>query len=212
MKKDYEILFESFKRKEDIFRVKCEREKVKEEVIVKNLETSIIKTLIRCKKMYEAKQEIVRILYKAKKRDALMGQLDSEFRHCSEVRAKGYYYILLKLSCRMFNQIERLRVDNPMLNRPFVYDDKNLQVSLVRDCLNLRNNLIKQFKGLKNELDRVLDKSGKIVNISNLIQFNKSLNRIDRSKDDSIISYNKKKRKNGRHFLKLERGYALSEM
>ena len=35
MKKDYEILFESFKRKEDIFRVKCEREKVKEEVIVK---------------------------------------------------------------------------------------------------------------------------------------------------------------------------------
>lgn len=141
-----------------------------------------------------------------------MGQLDSEFRHCSEVRAKGYYYILLKLSCRMFNQIERLRVDNPMLNRPFVYDDKNLQVSLVRDCLNLRNNLIKQFKGLKNELDRVLDKSGKIVNISNLIQFNKSLNRIDRSKDDSIISYNKKKRKNGRHFLKLERGYALSEM
>ena len=70
MKKDYEILFESFKRKEDIFRVKCEREKVKEEVIVKNLETSIIKTLIRCKKMNEAKQEIVRILYKAKKRDA----------------------------------------------------------------------------------------------------------------------------------------------
>ena len=103
-----------------------------------------------------------------------MAQFEGEFKECSDIRAKGYYYIILKLSCRIFNQIERLRVDNPLLNRPFIYNDKNLQVTLVRDCLNIRNNMIKQFRTLKDDLDRVLDKSGKIVKIKSIISFNKN--------------------------------------
>lgn len=47
-----------------MFKVRCQRDKVKEEVIISNLETNIIKTLIRCKRVYDSKQEILRILYK----------------------------------------------------------------------------------------------------------------------------------------------------
>jgi hypothetical protein len=64
MKKEYEILFESFQRKEDMYKIRCERDKIKEPEIINNLEINIIKTLLRCKRVYDSKQEIVRILYK----------------------------------------------------------------------------------------------------------------------------------------------------
>ena len=72
-----------------------------------------------------------------------MRQFEEEVDDCTDVRAKGYYYIVLKLSCRIYNQVERLRVDNPMLNRPFIYHRKNMQTALVNDQLNIRENLIK---------------------------------------------------------------------
>ena len=61
--------------------------------------------------------------------------------------------------------MERLRVDYPILNRPFIYNRENLQNSLVRDGLNIRSNLIKRFKDLKPDLNRILDKSGKIIQL-----------------------------------------------
>ena len=81
----------------------------------------------------------------------------------TELRAKGYYFIILKLSTRIFNQVERLRIDYPILNRPFIYNRENLQNALVRDQINVRNNLVKRFKDLKADLNRILDKSGKII-------------------------------------------------
>ena len=78
--------------------------------------------LIRCKKIYEAKHEIVRILMKTKKREQIVNQYEDELRRMDSQQAKNYYEVLLKISCRLFNHIDRLRVDNPMLNRPFVYD------------------------------------------------------------------------------------------
>jgi len=94
-----------------------------------------------------------------------MKQFEDEVDDCTAIRAKGYYYIVLKLSCRIYNQIERLRVDNPMLNRPFIYNRKNTQGSLVSDQLNIRENLVKRFRDLKPDLGRVLDKSGRIVKL-----------------------------------------------
>ena len=38
-----------------MFKIKCQREKVKEEEIINNLEINIIKTLIRCKRVYDSK-------------------------------------------------------------------------------------------------------------------------------------------------------------
>ena len=62
--------------------------------------------------MFDAQQEIVRILVKVKKREALMQQFEDEVDESKDIRAKGYYFIILKLSCRIYNQIERLRVDH----------------------------------------------------------------------------------------------------
>lgn len=60
-----------------------------------------------------------------------------------------------------------------MLHRPFIYQRKNHQTVLVRDQVNIRENLIRRFRGLRDELDRVLDKSGKIIRIETLIELNK---------------------------------------
>jgi hypothetical protein len=46
--------------------------------------------------------------------------------------AKNYYNGLVRLSCRLFNQIDRLRVDTPMLNRPFVYGGEDLQIVMIK--------------------------------------------------------------------------------
>ena len=143
------------------------------EILDKQEQDDLLKILVRCSKMYEAKQEVVRILAKIKKRENLIKQFESEVDEASETRAKGYYYILLKISTKLHNQIERLKVDNPMLHRPFIYQRKNHQTVLVRDQVNIRENLIRRFRGLKDELDRVLDKSGKIIRIETLIELNK---------------------------------------
>lgn len=113
--------------------------------------------------MFECYQEIVRILVKVQKRKQLISQFQEEVDEATHMRAKGYYFIILKISTRIFNQIERLRIDFPILNRPFIYNRENFQNALVRDGMNIRNNLIKRFKELKSELNRILDKSGKIV-------------------------------------------------
>jgi len=65
-------------------------------------------------------------LVKTRKRENLLNQFEDELDELSDVRAKGYYFIILKQSCRIYNQIERLRVDNPLLNRPFIFMGKNL--------------------------------------------------------------------------------------
>jgi hypothetical protein len=60
-----------------------------------------------------------------------------------------------------------------MLNRPFIYNRENLQNALIRDGLNIRNNLIKRFPELRTELNRILDKSGKIIQMEVLLELNK---------------------------------------
>ena len=59
-----------------------------------------------------------------------------------EDKAVGFYMVVLKLSCKMYNQIEKLKEDNPMLNRPFIYNKNNLQTTLIKDQLNIRDILI----------------------------------------------------------------------
>ena len=67
------------------------------------LNDNVIKVLIRCMKMYDAYNEIVRILIKVKKRKQLIRQFQEEMEHATDTRAKGYYFIILKLSTRIFN-------------------------------------------------------------------------------------------------------------
>lgn len=118
-------MLDSHKKKVDIREKNTKRDTPKAEIDAGEHE-ELLKILVRCAKMYEAKQEVVRILAKVKKREKLIAQFESEVAEASETRAKGYYYVLLKLSTKLHNQVERLKVDNPMLHRPFVYQRKNL--------------------------------------------------------------------------------------
>jgi hypothetical protein len=76
--------------------------------------------------MYEVKHLVVRILVKTKKRENMLNQFEYELDEVSPLQAKDYYLQLLKMSTRIYNQIEHLRNDNPLLNRPFVFNKVNL--------------------------------------------------------------------------------------
>ena len=127
LKNDFQLINASYQQKKEAMEQQFKQDKTSSQEIQKYENEQLIKVILRCEKMYDAKNEILRILVKVKKRETLMKQFDDEVDECSDIRAKGYYYIILKLSCRIHNQVERLRVDNPMLNRPFIYDEANLQ-------------------------------------------------------------------------------------
>ena len=56
----------------------------------------------------------------------MLNNLEDEWDNISAEEAKAAYFLLLKVAFRIFCQVDRLRVDNPMLNRPFVYNGDNL--------------------------------------------------------------------------------------
>lgn len=102
-------------------------------------------------------------------------------------RARFYYGIILHQSLRIYCAVDRLRNDSPMLNRPFIYNRMNLQAHLIKQSLNIRSNLKRRFKELKprDELDKVLDKTGRLIKVSELVKINRSLENDD---VDSVLS------------------------
>lgn len=74
LKKEFEILFDSHQQKLQKEETMNKWKKVPEDEIEQAENEHIIKVLIRCKKMYECYQEIVRILVKVKKRRQLIQQ------------------------------------------------------------------------------------------------------------------------------------------
>ena len=113
---------------------------------------SILKVLIRLKKTFDATEAAAKILLKITKRENLVNQFLVELSECSKFRAKGYYYVILKLSGRIYNQIERLRVDHPLLNRPFIYANSNYCPYLIKDGLILRRIVAKSHPDIKDEI------------------------------------------------------------
>lgn len=167
LNQEHSIIAAAYKKKLDFQGLGITKVEKQQEIMMEQLK----KILTRCKKMYEAKHELVRILVKAKKRDNLLNLMDKEMgSEMNDVMAKQYYFTLLKISCRIYNQVQRLRVDHPMLNRPFIYQGVNLQRHMIKQILNVRENLNKLYSTLKEnkELDRVLDKTGKIILVQEL--------------------------------------------
>lgn len=146
-----------------------------------------MKLLARCKKLFEAQHEIVRILVKTKKREDLLNQFEEEVIVMSVDRARFFYDMLLRQSLRIYIAVDRLRNDSAMLNRPFIYNKMNLQKHLIKQTLNIRLNLKKRFKELKprHELNMVLDKTGRLIKVSELVKINRGLENDD---VDSVLS------------------------
>ena len=168
LKKEYDIIRDADKAKKSALEKLKPAERPPKAELQEQEHEKLLKLLIRCQRMHEAKEEVVRILLRVNKREELMRQFGAELWNCSEDQAKGYYFMVLKFSHKLFNQIERLRVDHPMLNRPFVYRQESLQTTLVRDQFKIRRKLIKRFPNLEKDLDRVLDKSGQAVKLEHI--------------------------------------------
>lgn len=181
LQREYEILNDSCKRKQLDIDIMYNSRKSQggqpalDPATDRNLTESILKVLIRLKKTFEATETITKILLKITKRENLVNQFLVELNECSNIRAKGYYYVILKLSGRIYNQIERLRVDHPLLNRPFIYANSNYCPYLIKDGLILRRIVAKSHPDIKEEIDRVLDKSGKIVPLSLIVELNQEM-------------------------------------
>ena len=60
------------------------------------------------------------------KREYLLNTLEDQLKELTWQEAKMTYFMILKQSFRLYNFIVRLRVDNAMLNRPFIYKGQNL--------------------------------------------------------------------------------------
>lgn len=67
----------------------------------------------------------------------------------TDATAKQYYFTLLKISCKIYNMVQMLRIDHPMLNRPFIYQGVNLQTHMIKQILNVRENLHKKYDTLR---------------------------------------------------------------
>ena len=101
----------------------------------------MIKLLLRCQKMYDALHDINRILNKILLWDYFVDQFENE---CVNYEQISYEYKkFVKLGVRIYNSIETLRVDHPMLNRPFVYNGFSMQNRIVKITLKIRKMLIK---------------------------------------------------------------------
>lgn len=137
---EHEIVHESYKKKLDI----PTNGMSDQEIMEKKMEP-LIKILLRCRLFYESKYETVRILVKAKQREHLLNRFEKDLDRMDSNKAKEYYMQLLKDSRLLYNKIERLKVDNPMLNRPFFFNQKNLQSQMIKQLINIRENLKKRF-------------------------------------------------------------------
>ena len=60
-------------------------------------------------------------------------------------------------------------------------------MALVKEILNVRENLLKRFPSLKNDLDRVLDKTGKIIKIQTVAEINKRMSRMSQSNSEEEL-------------------------
>jgi hypothetical protein len=101
LKNEYDIILASYQSK-----LNFKHNKILDKKAQRLIQLEIIKKmLLRCRNFFEAKYEIVRILVKATKRDNLINQFEQQMQDgiLEASKAKNYYQIILKLSCRIFN-------------------------------------------------------------------------------------------------------------
>lgn len=180
--REYEMLIASYQQK--TFKIKKKMNngkspgKLKMSMEEKKEQTEyMLKYLLRCRNMHEAKHQIVKILLKIKQREAMLNHMEDSLDQMSSEEAKAAYFVLLKVSFRIYGSIDRLRVDHPMLNRPFIFAGWNLQNQMIKQTLNLRYNLRKRYESLrgKDQIDRILDKTGRIIKVTELTTLNKEI-------------------------------------
>ena len=90
LKKEYDIIRDADKAKKNALAKLKPAERPPKEELEEREHEKLLKLLIRCQRMYEAKAEVVRVLLRVNKREELMRQLGTELWNCSEDQAKGH--------------------------------------------------------------------------------------------------------------------------
>lgn len=83
-----------------------------------------LKLLLRCKRMFEAKQDVTRILKLIAKREQL-ADTTLKNKAMNKEQLIAYYDILLSLSAKIYQYIIRLQNEFRVLKRPFVFNLNN---------------------------------------------------------------------------------------
>lgn len=167
LKKELQLMTEGFKKKLHTIRLQTLSDDARREAKAEVLK----KILARVKKLYEARHVVTKILIRIRQRAALLKEYNDIM---TADEARKFYRSLLGQSARLHGLIERMRSDNPLLQRPFVYEGENLQSRMVKQQLEIRNSLRDRFKELKKDADlsQILDRTGKIIAISELVRLN----------------------------------------
>ena len=81
--------------------------------------------------------------------------------------AKLAYRELVMTGFKIFNMIDRLRVDHPLLNRPFMYHGHDLQAQMIKHSQALRKSMALKFyhqdRESKKHFDLVMDEFGMLT-------------------------------------------------
>ena len=94
---------------------------------------AILKVLVRLKKTYEAVERVSKVIMLVQRREQLVGSFMEQEVLADGHRVRALYTIILKLSQKIHLLIARLRVDHPLLNRPFVYGRVDLTSHVVTE-------------------------------------------------------------------------------
>ena len=155
----------------------------------------LIKLLLRCIKMFEAKQRTMKILMRAKNRDELKIAIMESIDDMDVNEIQTHYKSILKTSAKLYSQIETLRADFIQMNRPFMYQGQNLQTTIIKDQIDIRHHVLKSSHLVSKEMvSLVLDKKGRIVHISKIIEDTKK--KIEEDMKQKLMRSLKQKQKN----------------
>lgn len=131
----------------------------------------LIKLLLRCLKVFDAKERTLKILQRAKNREELKANFMDTLADMPADEVRDNYQSLLKTSCKIYTQIETLRADHHHLNRPFMYQGVNLQPAMIKDQLDTRNHILSTHPQVKKDaVSLVLDKTGRIVHYHQIVE------------------------------------------
>jgi len=110
-----------------------------------------IKVLIRCKKTYEAKATVSKILKNILKREKIREEVDTTG---DRGRASKLHSELLQFSAKVYKDIRTLQEEHRNMKRPFVFQDKDYLEYLVRDSKKVVSLLNGKFGlGVEGSLD-----------------------------------------------------------
>ncbi|CDW84652.1 UNKNOWN [Stylonychia lemnae] len=123
-----------------------------------------IKVLLRCKKIFEVRSDIIRILKSIGRRDKIKSQIKRLISDVDQV--KSQYENLIIISSRMYSDIKMIQTEHRNFRRPFIFNMQEQTDYLKKDCHYVKKT-IEECHEI--ELKLYLNDEGRMQNIDDLL-------------------------------------------